>query len=484
VSAPYGFTEFGETLLGKKFYRKQKELLDACRLGGYVVARFNNGGGKTREVLTTIVLGSLTMMRAQVYSTSGSFRQIKDQLNPALHGFRNRFPAYEFLENRIVTRDPNSFYHGFATNEAGRFEGQHGSKDHPLVLIVDEAKTVKNPVFEAVDRCRVGNRAWTLTVVVSSAGYAGGEFHALNTSRRDSLTHPPVVQTSHDCPHIKPEEIAADEKKWGKDHPLVKSMHYSEFMGFMQGAIVQVKALDELLADPPPFEPGPRKGFCDFAWSEDAAGDESVLALRNGNEITIPLTFREKGLHATAARFVMMFNELASKIGLQAHEIEGDADGRGKEIIKVIRGMGWPIGEAHNGGKPRWNENYQNLAAETWCEGASAIIHRKYRLPLDNDLYAQMINRKIVPNNKGVLAIESKQAMKDPNRDGGSVPCSPDRADAVFGAMAPQPLNRSITVMGDEPQTSGAKSNLWERQTFEKKQGPREGEFVPGAWAG
>lgn len=482
ATEPFGFAEFAESMLGKKLYTKQRELLDACRKGAYVVGRFNNSGGKTKECLVTLVLGALLMWKAKVFSTSGSFRQIKDQLNPALHGFRERFPAWEFLENRINTSDPNCFYHGFSTNDAGRFEGQHGDAKHPLVILADEGKTIRDPVFGAFDRCRPP-REHCLIVVVSSAGYAGGEFHALNTSRRDSLTHPPIVQRSSDCPHISPAEIAADEKKWGPDHPLVKSMHYAEFMGFIQGSVVQIQALDDLLADPPAFEPGPRKCFIDFAWSEDAIGDETVIAMRNGNDITIAAAFKEKGLHNVAARAILTLNDLRSKTGLQPHEVEGDADGRGAEIIKAMRGLGWAIGSAHNGGPPRFNDNYANLATEMWVEGSNDIIHRKWRLPIDPDLYAQMINRKIVPSNRGVMCIESKLAMKDPNREGGSVPSSPDRADAVFGAMAPLLVTSPKRVMGFDPEPPMNKSLTgWKRDDMWG--GERDENRLPGTYAG
>lgn len=474
-----GFTQFGETLLGKSFYQKQKELLDACRLGAYLLGIFNNGGGKTSEVLVSIVLGALTMLKARVFSTSGSFRQIKDQLNPALHAFKSRFPAYEFLENRINTRDPNCFYHGFATNEAGRFEGQHGSAEHPLVLLLDECKTVKDPVFHAVDRCRMP-RQWCLVVFVSSAGHAGGMFHSLATAMRKNLTHPPVIQTSHECAHIAKSEIEADEQKWGREHPLVKSMHYSEFMGFVQGAIIQVKELDALLADPPPFEAGIKHAYCDPAWSESASGDESTMALRNGNKITMELAFREKGLHATAARYAQRFGQL----GLRPQEIEMEADGEGEKIIRVLHAMNWPILRAWAGGEPRNSNLYRNKATENWVEGSYEIVDRRWILPDDPDLYAQMINRRYVPGNTGMVTIESKIAMKDPNREGGAVPSSPDKADAVFGCMRPLPQMVPKQVMGGdfEPRRA-SKDNPFERGTI---WGDRGGEFpdLPGTHTG
>lgn len=474
----FGFAQFGQEVLGKSFYHKQTELLNAADKNGcYVVGRFNNGGGKTREVLTTIILGSLVLHKAKVLSTSGSFRQIKNQLTPALQAYASRFLQYDFQQNRVVTADPNCFWDGFSTNESGKFEGQHGDPAHPLVLIVDEAKTVKDPIFGAVDRCRPP-RQHCRVIVVSSAGYAGGEFYRLNTTRRDALTHPPVKQTSKECPHITAEEIEADRKKWGPDHPLVRSMHDAEFMGFVQGAIVQVAALDELLSNPPPERRGARKAFCDFAWSESASGDENVLALRDGNVVTIEAAFREKGIHAVAGRFVQHFNRL----GLKPWEIEGDGDGEGANIIKILRNMGWAIGTAHNGGAPRFNEHYGNLASEMWGDGSQAIINREVILPDDPDLYGQMLDRKWVTNNKGRLTAESKQAMKDPNREGGAVQNSPDKADAVFGAIAPLPMSQSQQVMGQAQPLAHNKDTFWGSRDAEPEED--HGQVLPGTHFG
>lgn len=472
----FGYREFGQKFLGKSFYPKQAEVLDALLPNGSFVAFAScNGGGKTREVILTAILGHLWLYNGKVISTSGSFRQIKDQLTPALKAYSTQFPQYEFQDNRIVTKDPNCFWDGFSTNESGKFEGHHGSKDCPLLIIVDEAKTPKDQIFQAVDRCRPP-REHCRILFASSPGYAQGEFYRVMTSGTKFLSHPPIKQRSSECPHISKEEIESDRLKWGEEHPLFRSMHEAEFMPFVEGAIVQIAALDALLADPPPARTGDTKAFCDFAWSESAQGDENVLAIRKGNVITLD-AFRAKGLLAVCGEFVRLF----VKHGLQPWQIEGDADGEGANIIKQLRAMSWPIGSAHNGGPPRWNEHYANLAAEMWCEGAQSIIRREYILPDDPDLYGQMLDRKIVPNNKGKLAIESKQAMKDPNREGGAVRCSPDRADAFFGCIAPLPLNQTRQVMGGNEPVKHTKDSFWGSKDDEWTP---ESPSVPGAWAG
>lgn len=473
------YAGFGEAVLGHRLYPQQRAILEALQPNGsFVSGRLCNGAGKTKVVILTAILAHLVLARGKVISTSGSFRQIKDQLDPALKAYQSRLPSLRMMDCRIATHDPNVFWDGFSTNDAGKFEGHHGSESCPLLLIVDEAKTVRDPIFEAIERCRPP-RQWCRVLVLSSPGYAQGEFYRLHTTRITALTAPPFKVTASECPHIDPSEIAAIRAKWGPEHPLVRSMLDAEFMPFVEGAIVQLVALDELLANPPPYKPGQRKAFCDFAWSESASGDENVLALRDGNRITIEAAFRANGQHAVAAEFMKHF----VRLGLQPWEIEGDADGEGANIIKQLRAMGWPIGSAHNGGKPRFNDHYANLAAEMWCDGAQAIINREYILPDDTDLYGQMLDRKIVPHNRGLMAIESKQAMKDPNREGGPAQSSPDRADAVFGCISPLLINRAQQVMGQsDRQLPSNKDDFWKDRDAVPH--GEQVECLPGAWFG
>ncbi len=447
------YVGFGERFLGKKFYPKQREALIALHKNGSLVSFCScNGGGKTTEVIVTAIMAHIIIERGKVIVTSGSWAQMKDQLMPALKSYEPRLVnKIRVLEDRIETGDPNSFMHAISTNDAGKFEGHHGSKESPLLLIYDESKTVKNMFFEAGDRCRIP-REYCRILYASSTGFAQGIFYLSQTDKNFGLTHPPIRQKASECPHISPEEIEGIRTKWGKDHPLTRSMLDCEFMPFVQGAIVQLNELDALLADPPPFVPGERKLFFDAAWSESGAGDETVLASRNGNKIRIEAAFRERGLHATAGRLIAEF----VKCGLtqaDADIIEGDNGGEGSLLIDQIIQMGWNIGRCNSGEKPRFNDRYGNLVSEMWVDGSMAITQRKFILPVDTDLYGQMLNRRLVPNNKGLLCIESKQAMRDPNREGGPVRGSPDRADAVFGAMARGNYTRpfNLTTAGRAP---------------------------------
>lgn len=429
ASHPVGFAE---GILGMKLYPKQREVMEALDPVGVSVSfRSCNEGGKTKKVIAGLILWHLAVYpKGHIITTSGSFQQIKDQLQPALHTFTPRFPAWKFLKTLRVENEMSGFWQGISKSEAGRFEGAHADGiEAPLMIIVDEAKTVKDEIFQAVERCKA-----TRVLLASSPGYPEGEFYRSHTSRAGF--YQTFKQVASECEHWKAEDIEKIRLKWGPEHPLVRSMLDAEFMAFVDDAVINLKALEDLMADPPSWNPnaGGRKAFCDFAWG--GAGDENVLAVRDGNRVSIEEAFLAGDLHSICGRFVGAF----TRLGLKAEEIEGDEGGGGKLVIDQLASMGWPIQRANNGSAPRGDDHYANLAAETWYEGGMKIVRREIVLPDDNDLRGQLLDRKKVFHSKGKLAIESKKDMK-----ARGVP-SPDRADAVLGCMMPGGFDQYVDM--------------------------------------
>ena len=461
IATPDGFAA---SVLGMNLYPKQRDVLRSLAPAGSAVSfRCCNEGGKTKRVICAAVLWHLaTFPKGQVISTSGSYRQIKDQLLPSLHTYAPRFPAWSFLHTpRVETESINCFWEGFSTNDAGKFEGHHADTDAPLLIIVDEAKTVKDDIFQAIERCKP-----TRLLIASSPGYAEGEFYRSHTTR--AKFYKTFVQRASDCPHWRPEDIAKLREKWGADHPLFKSMVEADFMESVADAVIDLKALEDLMADPPIEKRGSeRKAFCDFAWGGD--GDENVLAYRDGNVVTLEATFRADNLHAICGRFISEF----SRLGLKPEEIDGDEGGGGKLICDQLQAMGWRINRVNNGEAPRNDDHYANLAAEMWFECAKQIARREIILPEDDDLRAQMLDRKRVPNAKGKLAVESKRDMKKRGV------FSPDRADAVFGCMTPLRRLESFNL-GSRGPTGSFTEQLRELNESEQIQ---DGQ-LPGAFFG
>lgn len=353
VARPDGFAR---GMLGMRLYPKQVEVLERLAPAGSVVSfRSCNEGGKTSRVIVAAILWHLYVFpKGRIVSTSGSFRQIKDQLVPALHRYRLMFPGWTFFKTpKIETRDVNCFWEGFSTKDAGMFEGHHEDEDAPLLIVVDEAKTVKDDIFQAIDRCKP-----TRLLLASTPGYAEGEFYRSHTSRAGFYDR--VVQTAVECPHIERSWIEEMERKWGHDHPLVRSMIWAEFMEEIADSVVTVRALEGCLAEPPDEKRGERKAFCDFA----AGGDENALALRDGNVIELIDHWRERNTMAAVGKFISWF----VKLGLKPAEIEGDADGLGKPMCDALAEAGWPITPFH-GGWASGSKDFFNLSSQIWWGG-------------------------------------------------------------------------------------------------------------------
>jgi hypothetical protein len=96
--------------------------------------------------------------------------------------------------------------------------------------------------------------------------------------------------------------------------------------------------------------------------------------------------------------------------------------------------MGWRIQRWSNGDKASREEEYKNRGTEMWYEGAKRIEKREYILDIDDETAGQLTSRTGHPASDGRLAIESKEDLK--RRLG----YSPDRAEAILGAMAIQPM--------------------------------------------
>lgn len=423
---------FCEVVLGfKGLYPKQKEILRAFHpSNARCTVRTCNESGKTSKLVTGLILWHGCLFPGGlVTSTSGSWGQVINQLVPNLKAQRVRFPEWEFNDTSIRRKNGQPVWIGYSTNDPGKAEGFHGSDDAPLMALVDECKTVPDENLEAIDRCNPQRTGY-----FSSPGYAEGGFYRSHTKEKELWRAWKIA--ADECPHISKESIERRIKKYGADHQLVRSMIYAEFMEMVQDAILSLKELENCVDHPPLPVFGTRRAFCDFA----AGGDENVLAVKVGNRVWIEDAWHEKNTMSAVGRFITGFQRLKNKYGLHESEIEGDADGLGLPMIQAIQEAGWKIGEYHANSAPLHDNNYANRSAETWFMGAKAIKDCKVILQNDEELFAQMMSRKSRYNSKGRLAVESKEDMRKRGVE------SPDRADAVLGALVGGPMQNSIST--------------------------------------
>lgn len=419
---------WGMEKLGLEYYDWQARTLESIGQRIPTALCAANESGKTTYVIATAVLWFLDTFGdagGKVVVTSGSWMQLRTQLAPAIRQFSHLFPSWEFLDTeakRLGCKDPQLIM--FSTDNAGRAEGHHAldPETAPLMFVLDESKSIPDFIFQAVDRC--GPQFLLLS---SSPGPDSGQFY--RALHEESALYYGVRVTSMMCPHIKEEKRERDRIKYGENHPVYRSMHLAEFTE-AEGLYVLAKgALRKCQDEPPAYIPGPMVAFCDFA----AGGDENTLAIRDGNRVWLEAAWREADTIQAVRRFI----SLLEARGLTPSQVFADESGLGHVMCDAFKDEGWPINRVNNGAPPLAlgrkegeRDVYANRGAEIWFQAARKIERQEIILEgLDPTSFAQMTSRKAIFKEGSKLALEAKEDMAARGLS------SPDRADAIFGAI-------------------------------------------------
>jgi len=410
LASPYGFAR---GILGLNLYRWQEDVMAALSpRNASVAVKAANGAGKS-----TLVGAPLAIWHAVAFPqslsivTAGVYRQVKEQFFPAIRQHAKLFPDWKFLDTEVETHTGSRIY-GFSTDDPGRFEGWHNDN---LLVICDEAKSIPDQIFEAIERCQPARR-----LLISSPGSPQGAFYRAFT--KESRFFKTFSVTAADCDHIPHSWIDEQIEKYGESSPLVRSMIFAEFHTEGEdGTLIPLRTIERCINQPSPFVTAPTQAFCDFA----AGGDENVLAVRRGNRVEIVSAWRQRDTMSAVGRFIQLFRQE----NLSPNQIFVDGSGLGKPMCDRLKESGWPVKPVNNGAHAQQRKYYMNLGAEIWAQGARKIERREVILPEDETLIAQLASRKASLNSRGQVQLESKESMR---RRG----CpSPDRADAVLGAL-------------------------------------------------
>lgn len=487
LASPYGFSKYflGLPVMDKpsrvigtcsdgttEFYQirendRQKQVLDAIEApGSKVSARTANGAGKTTILIPGAVLWFMaTHPRGKVVLTSGVERQVRAQLFPALHAHKQRLGGWKFNDADISA--PNgSMAIGFSTNDGARFEGFHGNKnpfydlaqhDGPLMIVADESKSIAQTIFDAIDRC-----TYQHLLLASSCGGSAGEFYRSHTSA--ARFYKTFQIAAEHCPYADHDKNRELIEKRGISDPFVRSKVFAEFMEGAEGSVIQAAWIDRARNNAPAHQPGPRRIFCDFA----AGGDENAIAEKSGNRVRLVAAWREKDTMRACGQFIDHFRKMGVTQATCPELIAGDEGGLGKVVLDRLAEVGWQLQRVNNGAKADNAEHYRNHSAETWFEAAN--LFEKGQIILENcddRTAAQLSQRLGFTPSDGKKYLESKEDMRERGLD------SPDRADAIVGAM------RQTRSMQAVPFAGRSSGSLLEQMVEEQGLA-----LIPGADAG
>jgi phage terminase large subunit len=405
---------FANSILGIKPYDWQCKILLNYEAGFQTAAACANFTGKTSTVFPIAALWTLyNFPRARLMYISATGHQVKNQFFSSLARFNScpAFAGWTWLETELRT-PAGGFMFGRATDTGGNIEGLHDQPDSPAGLLVDEAKSIRPEVLDALSRCHT-----TFRLFMSSTGGAFGGFYEICTAKAH-LWRTFRVPSSM-CPHVDPSTIEADRENL-KDS-VFRIKHGAEWLYDAGDSMISLESCRALIDNPPAYTAGQITAFCDFA----GPGDESVLAVCNGNRAEIVDAWRSRDTMHSVGKFLTHFRRL----GLNGHQIAGD-EGYGHQLMDRMQEEGFYLQRINNGSAAQRADIYFNLSAEWWSIVGQLIERRIISIPNDEKLIAQLSSRRKLYDSKGRERLESKADLK---ARGGE---SPDRADALIGAIS------------------------------------------------
>jgi hypothetical protein len=433
-----------------ELYDWQKEIItEAAKPGAKVAASFNNSAGKTRILVPLLGLSVMSAFPgATVVSTAGAEEQIEGQLFKYLEGMLRPYesagwqislsgltvkgPKVRGLQSRWIARVPK---------DALTLEGYHGEwvRDDkgemhwcPVCVIIDEAKSVKEAVFEALFRIEPD---WGL--VVSTPGEDYGPFYdAIDPGTMDggvartpkALWHYRRKIGRRDCPHLQtPEKILYLknlETKYGAGSSFIKSFSEGNFQRqtddnevFTDTDLERVKLAMKPRAG---YSPGKKCAGLEFS----SGGDEQPIMILDGDRVVYEKIWREDDTDKLAQSFLVDLK----RFGVDPRNAIADNGGIGYAVIDNMEARGYRgIVRYMNNQNPINQHEYADRITEDHYRFKELLrIHPNIQLPDDPVLLKQMRQRRFRIDDHNRVKLEEKRNHRKRTLE------SPDRLDTLI----------------------------------------------------
>lgn len=407
------------------------------------VVRAPNGSGKDKYVIAACFTW-ICMRYRQVTCpiTSSSGFQLDNQTCKyirmlCLAANKKWSQIWKCNYRHYICLPTESEMHCYATDEAGKAEGFHPvAHGRKMAIGCSEDKTIPDEIFNAQNKCT----GYTHRLHVSTPGPTRGHFYRLCSTGVDRKSIKSVKEvgptdwihyhvTYLDCPNISRNYVEQMKRDipGGENSPAFRSQFWAEFGDLDQMVAIPYthvwKAIKKSVDDWVQEEHN--KAGLDLA----DGGDETVLAIRNGNRLLKMIPFRFDNSEDTVAFLDQAFRDN----GLTHPEsyIFGDCCGIGKPILDRLKGMGWKnIRYRDSRAASTLPKTYKNWNAQSWFHLAKLLENKELILIEDQTLIDQLSSRyyKIVDGSIHQLLSKVEQKSK-------GYP-SPDRGDAVVLAFS------------------------------------------------
>lgn len=420
---------FVREVLGADPLPYQAELMEAVIRGERKISvRSGHGTGKSSCASWVMLHYLLFNFPCKVIVTAPTSGQLFDALFAELKRWIGELPpnVQQLLtvkSDRVeLSAAPVEAFISARTSRAETPEALAGVHSEHVLLVVDEASAVPEPVFEAAAGSMSGHTA--TTVLLSNPTRTSGTFFETHNRLVDSWWT--RRWSCIDSPLVSDEFVQEMRDRYGEESNAFKVRVLGDFPASDDDVLIPYHLIEEATKRDIEVDltlPG--------IWGLDPArfgSDRTALCKRVGSVVTEVCSWRQLDTMATVGRVKAEYDALPPS--MRPREIMVDSIGIGAGVVDRLRELKLPARGINVSESPSLGQTYANLRAELWNRTKGWLEGRSCRIPEDEQLIAELSAVRYAFTSSGKMQIESKERMK-----ARGLP-SPDLADALVLTMA------------------------------------------------
>jgi hypothetical protein len=406
----------------------QADVLDALRRGNTRLSvRSGNGVGKTTLLAWLAIWFPLTRYPSKCIVTAPTAQQLYDNLWSEVRRWLNNCPPwirnlFNITNDRLeLTASPAECFVSARTSRAEQPEAIQGIHSANVLLIVDEASGVPEPVFEAGSGSM--STPGAITILAGNPLRNSGFFYRTHTDLAGKWLSFRV--SCLECPRVTRDWIAEQADSFGIRSARYQARVLGEFPQQEDDVLIPRGLV--LPATDRPIPMLTREDYAGAAWGLDVARfgmDSSVLVKRIGPHMPEPPRIWK---HAELMHIVgAVRNEYFDIPGdMRPAVVCVDAIGMGAGVAERLQELEVPVMAVSVSESPSVGGQYYRLRDELYGRLRDWFETRQVTIPLHDRMISEITTVRYRFMSDGRMRIETKDEMR--KRD---LP-SPDCADAL-----------------------------------------------------
>ena len=245
---------FARDFLRVDLWSKQEEVLLAVRHHRRVAVKAGNGLGKGFTAAVAVLWFICSHRPATVLTTAPTARQVRHVLWREVRRLHRASP-YNIGGKMLHTRfelETDRFALGLSTDEVDQFQGFHSPN---MLIVVDEAEGVIEPIYEAIDAVMTAGNS-KLLLIGNPTSITGTFRRAFHEERHlyhnitiSALDSPNVKQQRVVLPGLTTHEWVAERVAlWGEASPMYHARVLGDFSDRAEDTLISLTHIEQAIA--------------------------------------------------------------------------------------------------------------------------------------------------------------------------------------------------------------------------------------------